>query len=214
MAKLVYGRLPRRAHTILAAGILWFTHKDTDTDQPVWVVANPRDLTPGQPTELSFGARDETGRPIDDAVFNLSVKNPLGNSPPVTPRLGVGMSLADYTETLGAGDYWVAVQATVDGQPIGGIATTRFHVNARDPELDDPSSDFSLLREVSHSSGGEFFTPDAFLERINQWAKDGLPGVTLKRQERMSLWDNWFVLLLLVVLMTCEWALRKKRGLV
>ena len=97
---------------------------------------------------------------------------------------------------------------------IAGIATSRFHVNARDPELDDPSSDFSLVREVSHTSGAEFFTPDPFLVRINQWAKDGLPGVALKRHERMSLWDNWFVLLLLVVLMTSEWAIRKKRGLV
>ena len=58
------------------------------------------------------------------------------------------MSLADFTETLDAGDYWVRVKATEGGQPIAGIATTRFHVNARDPELDDPSSDFSLLREV------------------------------------------------------------------
>ena len=194
--------------------ILWLTHKDADVDQRVWVVANPRDLTPGQPTELSFGARDEQGHPKDDAVFELSVTNPAGKSTSLTPRAGVGMSLADFTETMEAGDYWVRVKATDNGQPIAGIATTRFHVNVRDPELDDPSSDFSLLREVSHSSGGEFFTPDAFLDRINQWAKDGLPGVALKRQERMSLWDNWLVLLLLVVLMTTEWALRKKRGLV
>jgi hypothetical protein len=124
------------------------------------------------------------------------------------------VSLADFAQTMEAGDYWVRVKASKDGVPIAGIATTRFHVNARDPELDDPSADFSLLREISHSSGGEFFTPDAFLERISQWARDGLPGIELTRQERQSLWDNWFVLLLLVLLMATEWALRKKRGLV
>lgn len=37
--------------------ILWLTQKDADLDRRVWVVANPRDLTPGQPTELSFRAR-------------------------------------------------------------------------------------------------------------------------------------------------------------
>lgn len=124
------------------------------------------------------------------------------------------MSLADFSQTQEAGDYWVRVRAMKDGQPIAGIATTRFHVNARDPELDDPSSDFSLLREISHSSGGEFFTPDAFLERINQWAKNGLPGNALTRQERISLWDNWYVLLVLVLLLASEWTIRKKRGLV
>lgn len=42
----------------------------------------------------------------------------------------------------------------------------------------------------------------------------GLPGIALIRQERMSLWDNWPVLLLLVLLMASEWVIRKKRGLV
>lgn len=194
--------------------ILWLTHKDADIDQRVWVNANPRDLIPGQRTELSFGARDPEGRPMEGANFELSVTDPRGKSTPLTPRAGIGMSLADFGDTLDAGDYWVRVKATENGQPIAGIATTRFHVNARDPELDNPSADFSLLREISHSSGGEFFTPDTFLERINQWAKDGLPGIALTRQERMSLWDNWFVLLLLVLLMASEWAIRKKRGLV
>ncbi len=194
--------------------IFWLTRKETDDEQPVWVLANPRDLTPGQPTELSFGARDPEGRPIADATFELSVTDPKGTNIPLTPRSGVGMSLADFTQTPDAGDYWVRVKASKDGQPIAGIATTRFHVNARDPELDDPSSDFSLLREISHASGGEFFTPDVFLERINQWAKDGLPGIALTRQQRMSLWDNWPVLLLLVLLMASEWAIRKKHGLV
>ncbi len=194
--------------------IFWLTRKETDDEQPVWVIANPRDLTPGQPTELSFGARDPEGRPITDATFELSVTDPAGTSFPLTPRAGGGVSLADFTQTMDAGDYWVRVKASKDGVPIAGIATTRFHVNARDPELDDPSADFSLLREISHSSGGEFFTPDAFLERLNQWAVDGLPGIELTRQERRSLWDNWFVLLLLVLLMATEWAMRKKRGLV
>jgi len=194
--------------------IFWLTRKETDDEQEVWVLATPRDLTPGQPTELSFGARDPEGRPRTDVTFELSVTDPKGTSIPLTPRAGVGMSLADFTETLEPGDYWVRVKASKDGTPIAGIATTRFHVNARDPELDDPSSDFSLLREISHSSGGEFLTTDAFLERINQWAKDGLPGNALTRQERLSLWDNWFVLLLLVLLLASEWAIRKKRGLV
>lgn len=194
--------------------IFWLTRKEIDDEQPVWVVANPRDLTPGQPTELSFGARDTEGQPVADATFELSVTDPAGKSTSLTPRAGVGMSVADFTETLDAGDYWVRVKASKGGQTIAGIATTRFHVNARDPELDDPSSDFSLLREISHASGGELLTPDAFLKRINQWAIDGLPGIALTRQERMSLWDNWLVLLLLVLFMASEWAIRKKRGLV
>ena len=124
------------------------------------------------------------------------------------------MSLADFEQTLEPGDYWARVKASRNGEALAGIAVTRFNVNARDLELDDPTADFSLLREVSHASGGEYLTPEQFQERLERWAKDGLPGLSLMRQEQLSLWDNWFVLLLLVLMMTTEWAIRKKRGLV
>ena len=124
------------------------------------------------------------------------------------------MSLADFDKTMEPGDYWARVKASKNGAALAGIAVTRFHVNARDPELDNPTADFSLLREISHASGGEFLTPEQLLERLKSWEKDGLPGLSLTRQEQLSLWDNWGTLLLLVLLMTTEWAIRKKRGLV
>ena len=194
--------------------IFWLTRKETDDEQPVWILATPRDLTPGQLTELSFGVRDGQGNPIDDATFELSVTDPKGTPHSLVPRAGQGMSLADFDKTLEPGDYWARVKASRSGELLGGVAVTRFHVNARDPELDDPTADYSLLREISHASGGEFLTPDQLLKRLERWANDGLPGLARTRQDRLSLWDNWFILLLLVSLMTAEWAIRKKRGLV
>ena len=194
--------------------VIWLTRKDTDDEQPVWITATPRDLTPGQPTELTFGIRDEQKNPITDATFDLAVTDPKGKVHNLTPRVGVGMSLADFTETLEPGDYWARVRASRNGQALAGIAVTRFHVNARDPELDNPVADFSMLREISHASGGEFLTAEQLVEKMEVWGRDGLPGLSLARQQQQSLWDNWFVLLLLVLLMTTEWALRKKRGLV
>ena len=144
----------------------------------------------------------------------MSVTDPKGQLLNVPVRAGVGMSLANYDKTLEPGDYWARVRATVNGQAIAGIAVTRFHVNGRDPELDDSTADYSLLREVSHASGGEFLTPEQLLEKLGHWAQHGLPGLSLTRQEQITLWDNWFSLLLIVGLLTIEWSIRKKRGLV
>ncbi|WP_155362703.1 hypothetical protein [Gimesia benthica] len=36
----------------------------------------------------------------------------------------------------------------------------------------------------------------------------------LTRYRRISLWDNWYFLLLFVLLISLEWFLRKKKGLV
>lgn len=195
--------------------ILWLTRKETDDEQAVWLTATPRDLSPGQSTELSFGARNsQTGEPIPNVMFEVSVTDPKGQLISIPVRAGVGMSLATYDKTQEPGDYWARVRATVNGEAIAGIAVTRFHVNGRDPELDDSTADFSLLREVSHASGGEFLTPEQLQEKLSQWAEKGLPGLSLTRQEQFSLWDNWSSLLLIVGLLTIEWAIRKKRGLV
>ena len=194
--------------------IFWLTKKEIDSESPVWVNVDPRDLTPGQTAELTFGARDNEGKPITDAVFAVEVTTPSGENVAVTARKVPEGGNGDFTQTLEPGDYWVRVAATRDGQSLGATAVSRFHVNTRDPELDFPAADPDLMREIAHVSGGEFLTSDEIIERLRQWAAQGLPGVDLERSERITLWDNWPILLLLVLLMTSEWALRKKRGLV
>ncbi|MFN9970579.1 MAG: hypothetical protein ACK58T_11830, partial [Phycisphaerae bacterium] len=69
------------------------------------------------------------------------------------------------------------------------------------------------LRELAHLSGGNFLTPEELLKRLETWADTGLPGMELRRTQRTSLWDNWYVLGILVALLTFEWAIRKRRGL-
>ena len=194
--------------------VLWLTRKETDDEKDIWITATPRDLTPGQSTELSFGIRDEQKNPIIDAVFGVEVTDPQGKVHSLTPRTGTGMSFADFAETAEPGDYWARVKASRGGQSLAGIAVTRFHVNARDPELDNPTADFAMLREISHASGGEFLTEKQLQERLDAWAHNGLPGLSLARQRQLSLWDNWFMMLALILLMTIEWSIRKKRGLV
>jgi uncharacterized membrane protein len=194
--------------------ILWLTRKETDDEQPLWINANPRDLTPGQPTELTFGVRDAQGVPVAGVTYDVKVTDPDGTTHPVAAVGGADGDFATFDKTLLPGDYWARMQATKDGQLIPGIAVTRFHVNQRDPELDNPAADYALLREISHASGGELLTPEQLMERLDRWATDGLPGMALERQERRSLWDNWLVLLLIASLMVTEWAVRKRRGLV
>jgi len=49
---------------------------------------------------------------------------------------------------------------------------------------------------------------------LASWAAGGLPGSEVDRAQRTNLWDNWFVLLTFTGLMTFEWAVRKRNGLV
>lgn len=193
--------------------IFWLTRKETDDSQAVWIQAEPRDLTPGAPATLTVGARDAQGQPIADADFAIEVTDPAGKLLPLTPRREAAASSAEFSETLQPGDYWARVRASRGGEAFGNIGVTRFHVVPNDPERDNPAAEFDVLRRISENSGGQFLTHDEFLEKVQSWAEEGLPGLNLKRQERISLWDTPPVLLLLIALLTVEWAIRRKSQL-
>jgi hypothetical protein len=119
-----------------------------------------------------------------------------------------------FTQTEHAGDYWVSVTArTKEGLPIGDV-TSRFLVDERDLELDNPAADHALLAELASLTGGNVITPEqhgAFLERL---LKEGLVRREESEVTRMTLWDNWPFLIVFVTLLATEWTVRKVRGLV
>ncbi len=194
--------------------IFWLTKMENDGETPLWINVEPRDLNPGRSVDLVFGLRDENGLPLANVDYKVNVKRPDGEAEPVTPRAVETRGEADYQNTMEPGDYWVNVAAE-GGEGRGTMyASTRFLVNRRDPELDNPAADPALMRELAHVSGGDFLTPEEMLQRLQDWVKNGLPSLEMKRSERVNLWDNWFSLLLFVILLAAEWALRKNRGLV
>lgn len=193
--------------------IFWLTKKEQDTDGPVWVNAEPKDLVPGQNIDLTFGARDDQGLAIPDAEYSVTVTKPDGSKVSVPASGDSGIGVARFSEVDQPGDYSVRVEATHRGS-VHGWAATRFLANASDPELDRPSADPEMMRELAFASGGDFLSSAELLERLEHWASHGLPGRMLQRNRRVNLWDNWYSLLVFTALLTFEWGLRKKSGLV
>lgn len=195
--------------------ILWLSRKEAEGDQPVWVRVDPRNFAPAQRVDLAFGARTEDGKPIADADFSVEVITPDGERQQLTPRSSGSESSATVSQTQQPGDYWVRVSASRDGQQVGFDAWTRFIVDARDRELDNPAADPLLLEEIAALTGGSSMPPEqlgSFLTR--QLEEYGFANADITRFRRINLWDNWGFLLLFVALMTAEWFFRKRRGLV
>lgn len=194
--------------------IFWLARKEDDKGQTVWVRIDPRNYLPGTPVKLAFGARTPEGEPVTDATFEVAVNIPKDETHKLSVlRVGNEFS-ADFLQTEHAGDYWVTVKArTKNGQPIG-EATSRFLVDERDLELDNPAADHALLAELASLTGGSVVTPEqhgAFLERL---LKEGLVRREESEVTRKPLWDNWPFLIVFVSLLATEWTIRKLRGLV
>jgi len=77
-------------------------------------------------------------------------------------------------------------------------------------ELIDLGTNWAALEELAAKSGGQVYTPEDAAELLKKLAAQSVPH-TERRQQ--ALWQWWVMLVLVVVLLTGEWAGRKWAGL-
>lgn len=193
--------------------LLWLARMENQTDQPVWVRVRPRNYGPGERVTLVFGARDDQQQPIPDAQFTVEVIDPQGQAHTVPPQRVGEETVAEFAATQEPGDYTVIVTAKRGADPLGPPARSRFIVDARDPELDNPAADPDVMAEIATLTGAVPVPPESFGEFLDTLLREGL-STELTRFTQVNLWDGWPLLVLFVLLLVTEWFVRKRRGLV
>ncbi len=194
--------------------LLWLAHKEQDGDQPLFVRVDPRNFAPGGKVPIQMGLRNDKKQPVENAEYQVEVLGPAGVKPvQLTPQKQSGGAMAEFVGTDHPGDYWVSVRATVDGKAAGLPTTTRFIVEARDPELDNPAADPDLMSEIAALTGASAVPPEKLGAFLDDLLKSGI-STELTRNRLVNLWDNWPLLLLFSTVMTLEWFVRKRSGLV
>ena len=108
------------------------------------------------------------------------------------------------------GDYAYTVRAHVGDSPIG-EDQGRFIVEPHSIESVDVRANMTLLGEMARVSGGR-------LRSVEEWREmlDLLPVQKrlVERKEVMPLWDRAWSLVLLALLLTLEWVVRKRCGMI
>ncbi len=211
---------------------MWQMHADVSEDDQTherfwrqllrWLAAEAPDraVLAGGPARLGAGemavlradVRDSAFRGVNDAAVTATVRAPSGAEREVR--------LAWTGE--GDGDYRASFAAEEDGVHEVRLAAARGDemLNASDAFLRaaDGAEEFfeagmraPLLRRLASESGGQFYTPATAgaLARDVVYTRSGNTVL-----ERKPLWDMPAVLLLLVTLLSAEWAYRRWRGLV
>ncbi len=193
--------------------ILWLAHKESQGDDSVWVKLESRRYRPGQPVPFTFGARDEKGRPLEDVEFKVQVIGPQQEKFQIPPQRDGEFNSGTFTQTAQPGEYRVEVSALQQGKPIGFSARARFVIFEQDLELYNPAADPSLMQEISSMTQGRSLRPDEFRGFLEELMGRGL-NRQMTQNHVVSLWDHWILLVAFVGVMSVEWFLRKKRGLV
>ncbi len=165
----------------------------------------------GERVEFVAELYDESFNPDNEGeisvdVWASSVKNSLTLN-------SIGNGLYDgYFEAPVSGDY--SYSAKVKAGKEAFKKTGRFSVGEYEVEYSQTGTDMTALQELAAATNGKcFFNQDykPYFDIIKKIQSKGVKEVT-KRSE-IVLWNNYWVLIILVSLFAAEWFLRKREGM-
>lgn len=182
------------------------------SDQFVSLDAGAASYAPGEQAELRVQVRDANGRlmtrtKVEAQLFRGGKK--VASVPLTSDDADSGV-YRGRTAELTEGDYEVRVR--VEALPESDMkARVSFVVEPKDAgELAELTCNESLLREIAANSGGEYFREEDALRVVERLAPLSRGQVV---ETETALWQSpwWFAAV--VALLTVEWFLRKRNGM-
>jgi hypothetical protein len=194
--------------TLWRQTLRWLT---SDVPGRVSVVATPDQVNPRTAVELHADVADSSFVKINDAQVVAHVISPSGTSRDVSLEWAVDRD-GEYRGTFTPeenGVYAVHVDAT-SKTTAAASDSTFVRVADLNAEFVDAEMHADLLKRIATETGGRFYTP-ATVGTLAEDVAMSKRGVTVVNE--MDLWDMPVNLLVLVALVSAEWAYRKARGL-
>jgi hypothetical protein len=192
--------------------VLWLAGRDEAPEGNVWVKLEKRRFAPGEPVVFTAGANGPSGEPLKDADYELQLVGRDGRRQPLPYDVKGSQIGGTFRETQEAGDYAIEVKVTHQKEFVG-TTRARFLVYAQDLELDNAAADVNLLESIAARTGGAPVAPEQLSDLVERLLKKSA-DLDVPQETKKTLWDTWWMFLVVVVLLSVEWFLRKRWGLV
>ncbi|MCA9175961.1 MAG: hypothetical protein KDB14_15855 [Planctomycetales bacterium] len=197
--------------------VMWLVGRDMPRSE-VWLELSRRRFQPSEPVAIRGGVIDEI-KGLAAPTYRLQLTNPAGRTTDLSVRIEDQGAAAELDAPRAAGDYTLLLVATRDGAEIG-RAESSFQVIDRDVELSSPAADheqLARLAKLTESAGGAMVPADDLYDVL----RDVLSRPATTEVDTQTRWelagtprDAWLVMLALTALLSTEWWLRKRWGLV
>lgn len=206
------GGAPTRAYEKFWSNAIRWLVRDPDLTT-LSVTADPSSVEPGKPVGVVVVARlpDYTPAAGAKVVVELSDANTAQLVATQTVTAGDDGTLRVEFAPPPPGAYKVKAVATKDDKPLG-EGTDAVAVRSVGPELADARVNATLLEELARATGGAFF--DSLNFSLADVPLREPPMVEVGRSRDEPVWDRWYWLTLLILVLGAEWAVRRRFGYV
>ena len=162
----------------------------------------------GDQVRISAQVVDAQFKPVEDAEVQLFIRDDAAENSFFLQPGGKGSYTGLYRPER-AGDY--QLQAVVRrGEQVIGEAQHLFSVGSYSQELSETILQEALLQQVAQLSGGQYARPDSVAALLRT--------ISGERQERiltreMEVWHRMPLLVLILLLLSLEWFIRRRKGM-
>jgi len=197
--------------SVLTPAVRWLSTREEE--KPLTVKPLKEVFSGQEGVELLAQLYDQTLQPVDNAEVRVAIEGTDRVLESVAEPRGSGRYLAVF-EGLEPGSYTYSAKATAGGIDLGKDRGS-FSVGDLTVEFQDVRPQESLLQQLAERSGGMFYRA----EQLSGLAQTVVAHPKFKssmrvRAQALELWNAPWTLVLLLVLLGAEWALRKRSGMI
>lgn len=161
--------------------------------------------------EFTAQVYDESFNPVSNADVSLTATNKDKKSTVNINLNSKGNGLYEgIFQTANSGDYVYTGKAVLNNKLLGKVSG-KFNIGETNVELINTNLNSELLKSLSHNSKGKYFTfneKDKLIDLLKSISKNN----TKEKIEtsEISLWSNEWILIIIVLLFSVEWFVRRR----
>jgi hypothetical protein len=204
--------------------VFWLARQE-ETESNLKIELPSRRFPSGEGFDFGMTLHDKGGNEAKDPALTVTLIDPKGNKTSVDSRRDkTGDHGTIKKEMISSpGEYMIKVTGTgkdADGKPVDGKEDARFLVYQDETEIMRRAADHDFMKKLAANGGGEFHQADELAAYLKHLAAQPLP----QDRPKANVWPDWrynqlsgFLIsffILFVALLSLEWFLRRRWGLV
>ncbi|MBV9124569.1 MAG: hypothetical protein JO112_14525 [Planctomycetes bacterium] len=202
--------------------VFWLAHQDRNQGT-VWIKPDKRRVPSGGEVGFSVGLRGKGGVDLKDGKFEVTVVGPTKAESPVPVAQEKDGQRGTFWKTDAPGEYQFKIHGQgkdSDGKDVRGDASARFVVYQDDAEMVRRAADHDFLIKLANAGGGKYHEAHDLAGFLQELEKQPLA----QGNQKVHLWPDWRrstysgfrvgLLFLFVAVVSLEWLLRRRWGMV